>query len=102
MASIVTLIDEIKSRPAMYLGRRSLSCLRSFLDGWCYRDKEEPCDASFFRGFHEWVERKYGQKDTQSWDRIILFYSQDEADALDRFFKLFDEYRHERARSCAG
>jgi hypothetical protein len=32
------------------------------------------------------------QVDTQSWSRIILFYSQDESDVLDRFFDLFDKF----------
>jgi len=43
--------------------------------------------------------KKCGVKASQSWDRIILFESQDEADALDKFFQWFDEFQafHEKA-----
>ena len=29
---------------------------------------------------------------SQSWDKIILFFSQDEHKALEQFFELFDEF----------
>jgi len=51
-------------------------------------------DPELLGGFREWVERKYGLTESHgSWDRIILFFSQDESDALNRFFELYNEYR---------
>jgi hypothetical protein len=45
-----------------------------------------------FEEFQEWIEHRFNQTDTQSWSRIILFYAEDEADALKRFFDLFEEF----------
>ena len=45
-----------------------------------------------FENFQEWIEGKFNLPDTQSWAKIILFYSADERDALERFFELFEEF----------
>lgn len=90
--SIVELILKIKKRPAMYLGRNSISCLRSFMDGWNHRQPTTVIDAEIIVEFQDWVENKYKLKNTHSWDRIILFYSQDEGTALTNFFELFDKF----------
>ncbi len=94
--SIVELILKIKKRPAMYLGRNSISCLRSFIDGWNHRDASSVSDAEIIGEFQSWVEYKYKLKNAHSWDRIILFYSQDEGTALKNFFELFDEFLIQR------
>ena len=95
--SIKDLLFEIEARPAMYLGRNSLVCLRSFLDGWCARGaglgvkgEEGALDR-----FQLWVESRFRMENTTSWDRIIICFSQDDADALRRFFDLFHEFVEE-------
>lgn len=90
--SIVRLIREIEKRPTMYIGKGYISCLRSFLDGWIYRSPDDVTDIVLFNNFQSWIERRYNQTKTQSWDRIILFYSVDENDALQNFFRLFQLY----------
>jgi len=47
---------------------------------------------SEFEGFQSWIEKKYKINSGQSWAKIILFYSMDEHEALERFFGLFEEY----------
>ena len=99
MAAITDVIQTIRRRTPMYIGRRSISCLRAFLDGWQFAQQEDVEDAPLMGEFQQWAARKCGVKDSRSWDRIILFDSQDEADALDKFFVWFDEFlaAHEKA-----
>lgn len=90
--SIVELIDRIKSRPAMFIGQRSISCLAAFIDGWRYGLSGSVSDEQILLGFQEWVQRRFHVSTTHGWARIILFHSHDEVDALDQFFALFSEY----------
>jgi hypothetical protein len=94
--SIVNLIAEIEKRPSMFLGKNYISCLRSFLDGWHYRNPEETIDDSFISSFQDYIEQKYKMQNTHSWDRIILFYSVDEQDALLSFFKLWHKFLNDK------
>jgi hypothetical protein len=42
--------------------------------------------------FPEWIRKKFNVTTSQSWANIILFYSEDERKALDKFFELFAEF----------
>ena len=90
------LIQQIKQRPALYLDKPSIEHLQVFLDGYLFARRQLNVNMTEqeekFEGFQEWIENKFNQKDTQSWTKIILFYSQDEKKALFRFFDLFDEF----------
>ncbi len=96
MIGFYELITKIKKRPALYLGNNSISHLQVFLDGYTFARRELKVPISNeeadFEDFQEWVEQKFNLPDTQSWAKIILFYSADERDALKRFFELFDEF----------
>lgn len=48
--------------------------------------QENPLD-----GFQDWIQKKFNIDSSQSWANIILFFSQDERDALD-IFQLFEEF----------
>ncbi|MEH2275431.1 MAG: hypothetical protein V7K40_11735 [Nostoc sp.] len=52
-----------------------------------------------FEGFQSWIEEKYGINSGQSWSKIILFYSVDEHEALQKFFQLFEEYLNKNKSS---
>ena len=99
MISFYKLINKIKQRPALYLGKCSLSQLQSFLDGYTFALRQANIPVSQeeqeFEKFQEWIEVKFSQSSTQSWSRIILFDSEDERDALEKFFELFDEFINE-------
>ncbi len=96
MMSFYEVLQKIKQRPSLYLGRRSISHLQVFLDGYTLARRELGVPLTEqereFEGFQEWIEQRFNQNSTQSWDRIILFYSEDERDALERFFDLFEEF----------
>lgn len=96
MHDLYTLIKKIKKAPSMYLGRDSIICLQAFLSGYSvakYELGEQPTkQEKDFREFPEWIRKKFNVQTSQSWANIILFYSEDESKALDRFFALLDEF----------
>jgi hypothetical protein len=96
MLDLYDLLNKIKQRPSLYLGKRSLSHLQVFLDGYTFARRQLGIPITEqerkFEEFQVWIEHKFNQADTQSWSRIILFYSEDESDALMRFFDLFEEF----------
>lgn len=95
-SSFYELIEKIKQRPDLYLGKPSISHLQVFLDGYTYARLELGIPLTEqeqeFEGFQEWIEKRFNQHSSQSWPQIILAYSEDESDALDRFFQLFEEF----------
>jgi hypothetical protein len=96
MLDLYDLLNKIKLRPSLYLGKRSLSHLQVFLDGYTFARRQLDIPVTEqerkFEEFQEWIEHRFNQVDTQSWSRIILFYSEDESDALICFFDLFEEF----------
>ncbi|MEH2343666.1 MAG: hypothetical protein V7K22_18805 [Nostoc sp.] len=93
------ILGAIKKRPGMYLGRSSITRLDMLLRGYNLARREvgvPPTEQEReFEGFQLWVEEKYGINSGQSWSKIILFYSVDGHEALQKFFELFEQYLNE-------
>ena len=96
MISFYELIEKIKKRPTLYINKYSLSHLKTFIEGYSFGLRQANISVSKeeedFEGFQDWIEEKYNQYSTQHWSKIILFYSEDERDALENFFELFNEF----------
>jgi hypothetical protein len=93
------LLQRIKQRPGMYWGKCSITRLRAFLDGYetaraelGFPDTEQQQQLD---GFQEWIQERYQITSTHGWDSIILFFSVDEKDALDKLFKLLEEFLYQ-------
>ena len=98
--SIYDVLALIRQRPPTYLDERSISRLRSFLVGYqCGLGSHGltfRTERPDFNGFHSWVARRLGfSSSTAGWCYMILEKSKGEADALDRFFLLLDDFRKE-------
>jgi hypothetical protein len=98
------VLTEIRSRPGIILGRKSVHTLHAFLAGFLYaqRDCREQSDYAILSGFNEWVRKRYNVQSSQGWARTIAFYSMDESEELSLFWKLFDQYveaSHESKRN---
>jgi hypothetical protein len=91
------MLDSIKQRPGMYLGRCSITRLRAFLDGYMGARADLAIaltgQEKEFGKFQNWIQKRFNITSTHGWDSIILFYSADERDALNNFFELFEEFR---------
>jgi hypothetical protein len=107
MASDESLLDQIRKRPAMYLGEYSLSALSHFISGYCFaldihaiRRSSDP--NALPRDFHDWVAyRLHFKESTSGWCSMILTCAGSEKDAFDRFFSLLDEYHARRPHLVA-
>jgi hypothetical protein len=90
------LLQRVKERPGMYLGRSSITRLSMLLMGYSLARRELGLPITTqekeFGGFQEWIQKKFKITSSHGWDSIILFYSADERDALDNFFKLFEQF----------
>jgi hypothetical protein len=90
------LLDKIKTRPALYLGKRSILSLQAFLDGYSFACRQLAIPVTEqeqeFAEFQDWIEKQFNRPSTKSWARIILFYSEDESQAIDTFFELFEDF----------
>ncbi len=91
-ASIVELIKEIRENPTMYIGKYSVVRLEMFLLGWLHAHKGTVSDSNVFFDFLESVKQHYQVKVSVPGADVISLFSYDEKDALEKFFKLFEEY----------
>jgi hypothetical protein len=91
-----SILWRIREHPLEYLSSKSISRLRAFHDGYTLRQDEElpnePREGPVLTGFQRWVEARFKVTLSVSWTDIILAYSEDEADAFNRFYDLFEEF----------
>ncbi len=96
-------LGSIKKRPGMYLGTPSITRLDMLLRGYILARREAGLDPTEeeieFEGFQKWIQEKYAINSGKSWSKIILFYSIDDYEALQRFFELFEEYQNRNKSS---
>ncbi|BAY96449.1 hypothetical protein NIES37_03820 [Tolypothrix tenuis PCC 7101] len=92
------MLEKIKQRPGMFLGKSSITRLRAFLDGYMSSREDlglPPTQQEIeFNQFPDWIQTRFKITSAQGWDSIILFYSTDERDALNNFFELFEQFRN--------
>lgn len=97
------MLESIKQRPGMYLGKCSITRLRSFLDGYmgARRDLGLPTteEETEFKQFKDWIEERFEIKSYYGWNDIILLNSVDERDALNKFFELFEQFMNGESAS---
>jgi hypothetical protein len=101
-SNIYDLLDRLRERPGLYLGVKSISRLRAFLDGYNTAFIDEGLSLSMgdpsFARFDEWVAQQYQQPDSVAgWNDLILWEVDDEEIAVDTFYKLLDKFRAEES-----
>ena len=101
MTQILSLLNEMRGRLGMYVGESSLTKLAAFLRGFDHaihqiRPEE---DDRFLEQFRDWIHHRF-QTTRHSWEDTIMLQSKNEADAVKRFWELFDEYVKKREESA--
>jgi hypothetical protein len=98
MSGVGEILEKIRTKPGMYLGRPSVSDLFMFLVGYeCARSElgVEPTEAEdeFYGEFQPWLQKKLGIKTVSSWAKMIMLYCHDEQAGFEKFFILLDEFK---------
>jgi len=88
----VELINTLRNRTAMYIGKHSIFCFRAFINGWHFRNTEEDVNIEVLNDFCLWLQKYYNIDDNRSWDELLFLTFKNEKDALDNFFILFDKF----------
>jgi hypothetical protein len=96
MSQVVDLLNEMRGRLGMYVGTTSMTKFAAFLRGYDYALYKQGVDElnTFFGGFQDWVRNRFHDP-AHTWDNIILAHSNDETEAMERFWNLLDEYLQE-------
>ena len=90
------LLEEIRIKPAMYLGKKSLETLSIFVTGYeCAVDEITGSqDAGLFCRMQEFVQDKYNIPMTsRNWAQLISERTASPEAAFDLFFELYDEMK---------
>ncbi|WP_246605425.1 hypothetical protein [Sphaerospermopsis torques-reginae] len=98
MSSVFEVLEKVRTKPGLYIGRPSVSDLFMFLVGYEYARSElgnalSAEDDDFYGEFQPWLQNKLGVKTVTSWAKIIMLYCQDEKAGFEYFFKLLDEFK---------
>lgn len=91
------MLIDIKNKPGMYIGEKSLNKLVTFVSGYMHclsqRDKFFTND---FEGFQEFVEKHYDIYNNihlfQHWSGIIEFFCSTQENAFDKSYELLGEF----------
>jgi len=97
MSPILSLLKEMRGRLGMYVGSPSITLLAAFLRGYdlaVYKIRGGTLD-SFLPEFREWIYQHF-RSNQYTWEETILLHSENEADAVKRFWELLDEFLKER------
>ena len=82
-------IERIIQTPGLYIGKKSVKELWSFLGGYTYAFMEiYHYQPHFDREFQTYIEQRLGKMDVHSWDSI-LSTGRTEEEAFDYFAELF-------------
>jgi len=98
MGDLFSLLYRIKEIPNKYIRDKSLGELRAMIEGYLYKQFELDGNLeilNYFNGFQQYVQDCFEISSSQSWSRIIEFYSATNDEAFDMFYKLLDEYRQD-------
>lgn len=100
--NVKSLIQQMKLRPAMYVGKINLEVTFHFINGFLYNniitDRVDNIDLAFKNQFDEWVKLTLEKKKNISFNeqRNLLFYitqvCKSEEERLEMFFELCEEF----------
>jgi len=99
MSGLYEVLQKIKPRPGMYIGKPSVTHLFHFLVGYEFARGELDIESTeweedFHENFQPWLQEKYHVSTSNSWANIIMLYCGSEKEGLDSFYKLLDEFRN--------
>ena len=100
-ASVISHLFEIKERPGMYLGTKSVRRLRIYLEGYfqAMRVTGTDCGRDIYRDFCGYLNEKYKEERSVIYDRFLPEICGSDEYAFDRFFTELEQYLSSRRTS---
>jgi len=93
MDNLYKLLQDIRPRPELYLGKPSLERLSFLISGYCIRNSCDDNENVCLDGFQKFVEKRYRMNTDHHWSQFIQFFNLDnDKAAFDAFYKLLDEF----------
>lgn len=95
---IISLLLAIKNRPGVFIGFRSITKMKSFIDGYLFYLKINKIEIhnDIYNDFNVWLERKYNVKRVIDWNFYLIEETNHERKAFELFFKELDIYLQEK------
>ena len=91
--NISKLLADMKRRPGVYFGKKSLERLATFLSGYmCCVSERDGVTSEYLPGFQEFIAERYNIRSAHHWSEIIRFFCTTDEEAFDEFYKLLDEF----------
>lgn len=94
--SIQDFVNKTRIKPALFIGEKSITKYRAFMDGWIFDKRSDIADINILKEFQIWIQKRFEIRSTHHWSQIILFYSLNEQEAFDRFLSLWDQFLVEK------
>ena len=99
--SIYDITERIGLRPALYLGGKYITLLKSFLDGYraCELDNGNYRSDSYrlfplgFTNLQDFICLKTNNYSADGWDRILMRLCGSQEAAFDKFFEIFEQFK---------
>ena len=94
---IIELLLTIKSIPGLYIGTKSITRLKSFIDGYRFIMDSENREygVNIYYDFNEWMAHKYFIREPILWDTFLLGLVNSEEKAFDLFFEELEAFLKE-------
>ena len=90
---IIKVLNEVKERPGVYIGKKSLERLAMYITGYVSCMVELTGETTnFLIDIQEYVANHYNINSDQYWVDIIRFYTLSEDEAYDKFYELLYEF----------
>ncbi|MBR6336216.1 MAG: hypothetical protein IKR76_00640 [Ruminococcus sp.] len=91
---VIELLQSIKNRPGMFIGKRSVLRLKCFMDGYLCAMQFEGIDIKpdVYYSFIRWLSEKYQIRSVVSYDTILTDALHDDELAFDAFFEEFEMF----------
>ena len=107
MSGLYDVLQKVKTKPGMYIGRPSVSDLFIFIVGYEFARGEldiEPTEweDDFNENFQPWLQKKYHVSTSNSWAKIIMLYCGNEQEGFNAFYRLLDEFQTRLALPLAA
>lgn len=98
MSSLFPLLNKIRTKPGLYIGRASITELRMFVVGYRFARSElklvtTEAETDFYKNFQPWLQLRLNVRTSNSWDKILLFSVINDQQAFEYFFQLLEEFQ---------